>query len=298
MLSDIRHFFSERNILEVETPVLSRAGNSDPNISSISTDSSRKKYLRSSPEYAMKRLLASGHRDIYEMGRVFRAGESGRYHNPEFTLLEWYRQGWNYLDLADEVIELIRVCGRGQFAGWPVNRVTYREIFQQETGLDPFYCNESELASCAIERGILSAPMGHNEWLDLLLSELIQPALPGEAFTVLHDFPPEQAALARIRPGKSPVAERFEIYLGQMELANGYQELTDAEEQLERFQREAKLADSRGEEKTALDMNLIAALNHGLPECSGVALGVDRLLMSCLKLDRIDAVLSFSAERA
>jgi len=284
--------------MEVETPVLSRAGNSDPNISSISTDSSRKKYLRSSPEYAMKRLLASGHRDIYEMGRVFRAGESGRYHNPEFTLLEWYRQGWNYLDLADEVIELIRVCGRGQFDGWPVNRVTYRELFQQETGLDPFYCNESELASCAIERGILSAPMGHNEWLDLLLSELIQPALPGEAFTVLHDFPPEQAALARIRPGNSPVAERFEIYLGQMELANGYQELTDAEEQLDRFQREAKLADSRGEERTALDMNLIAALNHGLPECSGVALGVDRLLMSCLKLDRIDAVLSFSAERA
>jgi lysyl-tRNA synthetase class 2 len=298
MLSDIRHFFSERKVMEVETPVLSRAGNSDPNISSISTDSSRKKYLRSSPEYAMKRLLASGHRDIYEMGRVFRAGESGRYHNPEFTLLEWYRQGWNYLDLADEVIELIRICGRGQFDGWPVNRVTYRELFQQETGLDPFYCNESELASCAIERGISSAPMGHNEWLDLLLSELIQPALPGEAFTVLHDFPPEQAALARIRPGNSPVAERFEIYLGQMELANGYQELTDAEEQLDRFQREAKLADSLGEERTALDMNLIAALNHGLPECSGVALGVDRLLMSCLKLDRIDAVLSFSAERA
>jgi len=298
MLSDIRHFFSQRNVLEVETPVLSRAGISDPNISSISTDSPRKKYLRSSPEYAMKRLLASGHRDIYEMGRVFRAGESGRYHNPEFTLLEWYRQGWNYLDLADEVVELVRVCGRGQFDGWPVNRVTYREIFQQETGLDPFYCNESELASCAIERGILSAPMGHNEWLDLLLSELIQPALPGEAFTVLHDYPPEQAALARIRPGNSPVAERFEIYLGQMELANGYQELTDAKEQLDRFQREAKLADSRGEERTALDMNLIAALNHGLPECSGVALGVDRLLMSCLKLDRIDAVLSFSAERA
>ena len=298
MLSDIRHFFSERKVLEVETPVLSRAGNSDPNIRSISTDSSRKKYLRSSPEYAMKRLLASGHCDIYEMGRVFRAGESGRYHNPEFTLLEWYRQSWNYLDLADEVIELIRVCGHGQFDGWPVNRVTYRELFQQETGLDPFYCNESELASCAIERGILSAPMGHNEWLDLLLSELIQPALPGEAFTVLHDFPPEQAALARIRPGNSPVAERFEIYLGQMELANGYQELTDAEEQLDRFQREAKLADSRGEDRTALDMNLIAALNHGLPECSGVALGVDRLLMSYLKLDRIDAVLSFSAERA
>ena len=298
MLSDIRHFFAERKVMEVETPLLSQSANSDPNIRNMSTDSSRKKYLRTSPEYALKRLLASGHRDLYEMGRVFRAGESGRYHNPEFTLLEWYRLGWNYLDLADEVIELVRICGHGQFDDWPVNRVTYRELFQQETGLDPLYCNESELAGCAIERGIMAAPMGHNEWLDLLLSELIQPTLPGEAFTVLHDFPPEQAALARIRPGTPPIAERFEIFLGQMELANGYQELTDAGEQLERFNREAKLAESRGEENLPLDTNLITALEHGLPECSGVALGVDRLLMSCLKLDRIDAVLSFSAERA
>ena len=298
LLADIRHFFSDRKVMEVETPVLSKAANSDPNISNISSDSSRKKYLRTSPEYAMKRLLASGHRDIYEMGRVFRASETGRYHNPEFTLLEWYRHGWNYLDLADEVIELIRFCGRDQFDDWPVNRVTYRELFQQETGLDPLYCNESELASCAMERGIMTTPMGHQEWLNLLLSELIQPALPGETFTVLHDFPPEQAALARIRPGSPPIAERFEIFLGQMELANGYQELTDADEQLDRFRREARLADSRGEEPTPLDMNLIAALSHGLPECSGVALGVDRLLMSCLKLDRIDAVLSFAADRA
>ena len=284
--------------MEVETPILSQSANRDPNIRNMSTDSSRKKYLRTSPEYALKRLLASGHRDLYEMGRVFRAGESGRYHNPEFTLLEWYRLGWNYLDLADEVIELVRICGQGQFDDWPVNRITYRDLFQKETGLDPLYCNESELAGCAIERGITAAPMGHSEWLDLLLSELIQPTLPGEAFTVLHDFPPEQAALARIGPGNPPVAERFEIFLGQMELANGYQELTDAEEQLERFNREAKLAESRGEENLPLDINLITALEHGLPECSGVALGVDRLLMSCLKLDRIDAVLSFSAERA
>jgi lysyl-tRNA synthetase class 2 len=297
LLSDIRSFFTERNVLEVDTPVLSRAGNSDPNISSISTDSPRKKYLRTSPEYAMKRMLASGHGDIYEMGPVFRAGETGRYHNPEFTLLEWYRSGWNYLDLADEVIGLVRTCGRGQFDDWPVKRLTYRGLFQQETGLDPLYCSESDLASCAMERGIMAAALGQQEWLDLLLSELIQPAMPGESFTVLYDFPVEQAALARIRAGDSPVAERFEIYLGQMELANGYQELTIADEQLDRFRREARLAESRGEEQVPLDMNLIAALRHGLPECSGVALGVDRLLMSCLKLDRIDAVLSFAADR-
>jgi lysyl-tRNA synthetase class 2 len=298
LLADIRQYFSDRKVMEVVTPVLSRAGNSDPNIRNVTTDSRRRKYLRTSPEYAMKRLLASGQGDIYELGPVFRAGEAGRYHNPEFTLLEWYRLGWNYLDLAGEVIDLIRNCGHGQFDDWPVQRITYRELFQRETGLDPLFCSESELAACAMERGIMTAPLGHQEWLDLLISELIQPALPGESFTLLYEFPPEQAALSRIREGNPPVAERFEVYLGQMELANGYQELTDANEQLERFRREARLAESRGEEKTPLDMNLIAALSHGLPECAGVALGVDRLLMSCLKLERIDAVLSFADDRA
>lgn len=298
LLSDIRAYFLKNKVMEVVTPVLSQAGNSDPNIRNVATDSQRRKYLRTSPEYAMKRLLASGHGDIYELGPVFRAGESGRYHNPEFTLLEWYRVGWNYIDLAHEVIDLVRLCGRGQFDDWPIRQVTYRELFQRETGLDPLYCNESELAACALERGIMAAPMGHQEWLDLLLSELIQPALPGEAFTLLCEFPPEQAALARIKAGDPPVAERFEIYLGQMELANGYQELTNADEQFERFRQEARLAKSRGEEQAPLDMNLIAALSHGLPECAGVALGVDRLLMSCLKLERIDAVLSFAANRS
>ena len=298
LLSDIRTFFADRKVMEVETPVLSQAGNSDPNIHSITTDSRAKKYLRTSPEYAMKRLLASGHRDIYEMGRVFRAGEAGRHHNPEFTLLEWYRLGWNYLDLADETTELIRCCGHGQFDDWPVNRVTYRELFLHETGLDPLTCDESDLESCARERGIHAGPMDQREWLDLVLSQVIQGALPGETFTVLYEFPPEQAALARIRGGDTPVAERFEIYLGQMELANGYQELTDAGEQLQRFQRESALATGRGEETVPIDRNLVSALRHGLPECAGVALGVDRLLMSCLKLDRIDGVLAFGTDRA
>lgn len=297
LLHDIRSFFIARNVLEVETPVLCRAGNSDPNIASLSTDAPPRRFLRTSPEYAMKRLLAAGFGDIYELGRVFRAGEKGQRHNPEFTILEWYRRDVGYLGLASEVCELIRHCGNGQFDDWPVESTTYRELFLQHTGLDPFFCDESDLSTLAAERGVHAVSMSQPDWLDLVLSEVIEPALPGETITVVHDFLPEQAALSRIRPEDPPVAERFEIYLGQMELANGYQELTDAEEQLSRFRSEQKSADARGEEMSPLDMALVEAIRHGLPECSGVALGVDRLLMSLVKLENIDAVLAFSADR-
>jgi len=297
LLAAIRGFFAERGVLEVETPILAQAGNSDPNIHSIATDSPRKRYLRTSPEYAMKRLLASGLRTIYELGRVFRAGETGQYHNPEFTLVEWYRSGMSYLELAAEVLDLIRHCGAGAFAGWSERRVSYRDLFREHIGLDPFHCSETELASCAKERGIRAGPLEHLQWLDLLLAEVVQPAMPGECLTVLYDFPPEQAARARIRPGDPPLSERFEVFLGPLELANGYQELTDPEEQLRRFERENRLRETRGEEPVPLDSRLLDALRHGLPECSGVALGADRLLMSILKLERIDAVLAFDAGR-
>lgn len=298
LLADIRLFFSQRKVLEVETPVLSRAGNNDPNIQSIPTDSPRRKYLRTSPEYAMKRLLASGIGDIYELGRVFRAAEKGRHHNPEFTMLEWYRLGMSYLDLADEVIELLRHCAHGAFDDWPVIRTEFRSLFLQHTGLDPFNCNETELANCAMERGILAGPLAQLEWIDLIMAEVVQPALPGESFTIVHEFLPEQAALARIRDGSPAVAERFEVYLNQSELANGYQELTDANEQLRRFEQENRWQEARGEDTAPIDMQLIAALHHGLPECSGVALGTDRLLMAITRLDQIDAVLAFSTDRA
>ena len=206
LLADIRAFFSERRVLEVETPILSRFGNADPNIDSLRTDALRPRYLRTSPEYAMKRLLASGFRDIYELGRVFRAGERGRRHNPEFTMLEWYRGGMGYLDLAAEVVELVRACGRGAFDGWPVRQVDYRSLFREHTGLDPLSCTVQDLEDCATDRGIVAAPLEQDEWLDLLMAEVVQPALPGEGFTVLYDYPPEQAALSRIRPGDPPVA--------------------------------------------------------------------------------------------
>ena len=298
LLATIRAFMAERHVLEVETPILSQAGNSDPNVHTMATDDAHRRFLRTSPEYAMKRLLAAGHRHIYELGRVFRAGEQGRCHNPEFTLLEWYRTGMPYLELATEVIELIRLCGGGIFDDWEVQRITYRDLFRQSIGLDPAHCSETELSGCALERGILSGPLSHLQWLDLLFSEIVQPALPGECITVVCDFLPEQAALARIRNAEEPAAERFELFLGQMELANGYQELTDADEQLRRFERESRLRGIRGDEMAPIDTLLIEALRHGLPDCSGVALGVDRLLMSILKLERIEAVLAFDAGRA
>jgi lysyl-tRNA synthetase class 2 len=298
LLSTIRQFFAERDVLEVETPLLSRSGNNDPGVQSLSIDSRRKRYLRTSPEYAMKRMLASGHQHIYELGRVFRKGESGRFHNPEFTLLEWYRTGMDYHDLSSEVVQLIQCCAAGQFDDWPVAQHSYRQLFTEHTGLDPFFCTESDLSDCAFERGIHSGPLGQQEWLDLILAEVIQPALPGEGITIVYDYPAEQAALARIRPDDPPVAERFEVYLGQMELANGYQELTDAEEQLKRFEQESRSRESRGEDAAPIDLNLVAAMRCGLADCSGVALGVDRLLMSLLKLERMDAVLAFSTDRA
>ena len=177
-------------------------------------------------------------------------------------------------------------------------RRDYRGLFAEHTGLDPLACSESDLEDCAMERGIVAGVLDQNEWLDLLISEIVQPALPGNAFTVVYDYPPEQAALARIRPGNPSLAERFEVYLGRIELANGYQELTDAEEQRRRFEREIRDSQARGEDPGPYDRMLVAALENGLPECSGVALGVDRLLMAMLKLDDIDSVLAFSADRA
>jgi len=298
LLADIRTFFKSRNVIEVETPVLSRAGNTDPAISGMRTDTSPTWYLRTSPEFPMKRLLAAGMPDCYEMGRVFRAAETGAWHNPEFTLLEWYRKNRGYLELAGEVIDLVRHCAGGRFDHWRVEHISYRDLFLRHTGLDPCLADETDWAMHAAERNICAEPMEQQQWQDLMLSLVIQPALDPETFTVVFDFPPEQAALARIRQDEAPVAERFEVYLGQAELANGYQELSDAREQQERFERDNRLRQARGEATAALDHRLIAALGHGLPECAGVALGVDRLLMRIMDLNDIGAVLAFPQDRA
>ena len=296
LLQDIRDYFAAERVMEVETPLISRSGNTDPEIQSIRTDSGA--YLRTSPEFALKRLLASGSGDIFELGRVFRAGESGRSHNPEFTMLEWYRTGFSYHQLMDEVAVLVRNCGRGIFDQWPQKKLSFRQLFVDYIGLDPFNADEHELRAKAKEHGISDIELNRKQWLDLLISMVIQPALPEECLTFIYDFPAEQAALARIRPDSPPLAERFELYLGRTELANGYQELTDAAEQKQRFDTENRQRVKRGLGECAIDHHLVSALENGLPECAGVALGVDRLLMAITGVDSIDEVTAFPFSRA
>jgi len=282
--------------MEVETPLLSRAGNTDPEIQSIRTDGGG--YLRTSPEFPLKRLLATGLGDIFELGRVFRAGEAGRNHNPEFTMLEWYRTGFDYHCLMDEVAALVLQCGRGKFDQWPQQKLSYKELFQQYLDIDPFSAETDELASIVKDHGVSDIELGRRQWLDLLISHFIQPNLPGNGLTFVYDFPADQAALANIRQDTPPVAERFELYLGHTELANGYQELTDAVEQQHRFEHENKQRKNRGEPIYPVDKHLIAAMSHGLPECTGVALGVDRLLMAICGADSLDEVVAFPFSRA
>lgn len=296
LLQDIRDFFSSRNVLEVETPLISLAGNTDPQIESIRTDAGA--YLRTSPEFALKRLLAAGSGDIFELGRVFRAGESGYSHNPEFTMLEWYRVGFSYHELMDEVAKLVRFCGHGKFDHWSNDRLSYKQLFQRHLGIDPHTADVSTLANIAKKHGLCDIVLDRRQWLDLLISLVIQPAMPGECLTFVYDFPADQAALARIRPESPRLAERFELYLGSTELANGYQELTDPIEQLQRIDSENNQRKERGQELCEVDNHLIAALQHGMPECAGVALGVDRFLMNICEIDTIDEVIAFPYPRA
>lgn len=296
LLQRIRAFFTARQVLEVETPLLSQAGNTDPEIQSITTV--HRHYLRTSPEFAMKRMLSAGSGDIYELGRVFRAAESGSNHNPEFTMLEWYRLGYSYQQLMDEVVDLVKHGGNGVFDDWPVTKTSYREIFQQTINIDPFEATAEQMASVAAKHNITDIQLNRRQWLDLLISHIIQPALPEHALTFIYDFPADQAALAKITDDTPPVAQRFELYLGRNELANGYQELTDGKQLQQRFDTENATRLSRGESMYQIDRNLVAALHSGMPDCAGVALGVDRFLMAICKAGSINEVIAFPHSRA
>ena len=296
LLRDIREFFSSRNVMEVETPIISMAGNTDPAIQSIRTGNGG--YLRTSPEFPLKRLLAAGSGDIFELGRVFREGECGRSHNPEFTMLEWYRTGFSYQQLMEEVAVIVRHCGRGKFDQWPQQMLSYKELFLDYVDLDPFTADVDTLSAKAKKHGIEDIDLDRKQWLDLLISMVIQPALPEECLTFVYDFPADQAALARVRQDKPPLAERFELYLGRAELANGYQELTDHHEQRRRFDYENRQRQKCDLEPYEIDHHLLSAIEHGLPECAGVALGVDRLLMAISGADSINEVTAFPFSRA
>lgn len=298
--ANIREFFALRDVLEVETPVLSVAGNTDPNIMSFSlqfsgrTDGApRTRWLRTSPEFALKRLLTAGMGDCYELGRVFRDGEAGGRHNPEFTMLEWYRIGWDHQRLIDEVAALVNdalaLVGRSA----TLRRIAWRELYRERLGIDPVSASDESLRHALGDVRIVPDGLTRDDWLDLLLTHRLQPSFPEDELLAVYDYPASQAALARIRPGNPPVAERFELYLGPLELANGYHELTDPSEQRTRFSRDLELRRARGAPTPPVDENLLGALQSGLPACAGVALGVDRLLMAMLRTTSIAAVLAF-----
>lgn len=295
----VRQFFAERGVLEVETPILSAAGNSDPNIESFSASFSghvdagpRERWLRTSPEYPLKRLLAGGVGDCYELGRVFRNGEAGGRHNPEFTMLEWYRVGWDHRQLMEETIALVEAALAMAGRRAEVVVESYRQLFLDELGLDPLHAPIDELRAPLAEYGIGPDGLRRDDWLDLLITHKLQPAFPRDRITVIHDYPASQCALARIRPGDPPMAERFELYLGRYELANGYHELNDGAEQRGRFERDNAVRRERGLREIPLDEHLLAVLD-AMPACAGVAMGMERLLMCLAGTDAIADVLAF-----
>lgn len=298
LFAQIREFFTSRGVLEVDTPLMCQASVTDACIQSIpvyphSKDSPY--YLQTSPEYAMKRLLAAGSGAIFQICKAFRQEEVGRMHNPEFTILEWYRPGFDHHALMDEMDELLQLIL--QVA--PSERKSYAEIFEEYLQLEPHTASLDELAACA-QKNKLDVRMVITErdvWLQLLMSECIEPHIGKAKPIFIYDFPASQAALARINAGNPPTASRFEVYMHGTELANGFHELQNAAEQRKRFE---KNCDERAREnltKMQIDELFLSALEHGLPDCSGVALGLDRLAMIATGAKSIAEVLSFDFER-
>ena len=293
ILARLRQFFAARDVLEVSTPVMGNSGPRDPHLqlvqASFDAPGGRRFYLQPSPESAMKRLLAAGCGAIYQIGPALRAAERGARHNPEFTMLEWYRPGFTLHALMDEVDDLLHLCLRAA----PGRRTSYRLEFVQHTGLDPFAASHEQLAGAAADLADARSS-SREQLLDFLFSAQVEPAL-GRGVVHVCGFPPEQAAMAQIAHG---VAQRIEVYVDGMELANGYLELTDAAEQRRRFDEQGAGRRQRGQHVPPMDEPLLMAMEHGLPAMCGIAMGVDRLAMLALGARNIDEVLAFPLERA
>jgi lysyl-tRNA synthetase class 2 len=302
LVARAREFFAARAVLEVDTPLLVNAPVSDVHIHSarvqLAATAVPSLYLHTSPEYAMKRLLAAGTGDIYQICHVVRGEESGALHNPEFTLIEWYRINADLDALMAEVEALVRLL-LGERAPSRSERLSYTEAFRRETGLDPLSASLAQLARAAADTGFRGdAATGRDEWLELLMAARVGPRLGRGALTFVYGYPASQAALARLDPHDRRVAHRFELYCEGLELANGFHELGAVDEQRERFQRDNAERARRGLPVAPLDERLLAALASGLPDCAGVALGFDRTLMLAVGASHIDQVLAFPTSRA
>lgn len=308
LLAKLRAFFAEKEILEVQTPILSQAANTEPSIESFiiqqhenASHLTQPSFLNTSPEFSMKRLLAAGSGSIYQITPAFRQDEQGKRHNPEFTLLEWYRLDFDHHALMGEVNFLIRYLAadflkleRSEFFSYQKAMITFAKV-------DPFSASIEELKKATVEAGIDAVGMEdvpRDTWLDLLMSQAVEKNLPKNCPVFIYDYPASQAALAKIRKGSPDVAERFELYINGMELANGFHELSDAKEQEGRFYKDQTVRKELGLQGLPADYNLIAALQYGLPDCAGVALGLDRLLMVLTGAEHINEVLTFPFDRA
>lgn len=312
LLAKVRTFFAEKDILEVQTPILSQAGNTEPSIESFVTQQCENSkhivppaFLNTSPEFAMKRLLAAGCGSIYQITPVFRQGEQSKKHNPEFTLLEWYRTDFDHHALIGEVNALIRFIAEDFMQLERSCFFSYQDAMLKFADVDPFNASDEELQAATEKAGIdvvgmddASVDSFRDSWLDLLMCQVVEKNLPLNCPVFIYDYPASQAALAKIRKGSPDVAERFELYINGIELANGFHELIDAEEQAERFKKQQQQRKKRALPGIPADNLLIAALKHGLPECAGVAIGIDRLLMVLTGVEHINDVLTFPFDRA
>jgi len=307
LLRRLRSFFDQRGFLEVETPLLSHDTVVDRYLDPFpvtlfddpcSPESGPKMWLQTSPEFAMKRLLAAGGHRIYQVTKAFRGAESGRLHNPEFTMVEWYRVG----DSQASGMQLLADLARELLAVHTVEAISYGEAFRNRLGVDPHAASSAELAAVASQHHVdvpaTVAQDDRDEWLNLLLATLVEPRLGIDQPQILFDYPASQAALARVRPGNPPVAERFELYINGMELANGYHELLDARVLRERNSQTNTLRRQDGKPPLPERSRLLAAMEHGLPDCVGVALGFDRWVMVAAGVDELREVLAFPIDRA
>ncbi|MPW37694.1 elongation factor P--(R)-beta-lysine ligase [Vibrio sp. B1Z05] len=304
IVAKIRQFFAQRNVLEVDTPAMSHATVTDIHLHTFQTEfvgpgyaDGKKLYFMTSPEFHMKRLLAAGSGCIYQIAKAFRNEEAGRYHNPEFTLLEWYRVGFDHHDLMDEMEQLLQLvlgCNKA-------HRMTYQQAFLSVLNVCPLEASMSELKAVAVSLGladIAETESDRDTLLQLLFSVGVEEKIGQEAPAFVYDFPASQAALAKINAGDKRVADRFEVYFKGIELANGFHELDNPEEQLRRFEDDNTKRQQMGLTPQPIDYHLIEALRHGLPQCSGVALGIDRLIMLACQQQHINDITAFTFSRA
>ena len=304
IMAEIRRFFADRGVLEVETPCMSQATVTDIHMVPFETrfvgpghSEGRNLYLMTSPEYHMKRLLAAGCGPVFQLCRSFRNEEMGRHHNPEFTMLEWYRPCYDMYRLMNEVDDLLQQVLECQ----PAESLSYQQAFQRYLELDPLSADKAQLRDAAAKldlSNVADSEEDRDTLLQLLFTFGVEPQIGQDKPTFVYHFPASQASLAQISTEDHRVAERFEVYYKGIELANGFHELTAAREQQQRFERDTRQRAARGLPQQPIDLNLLAALEAGLPDCSGVALGVDRVIMLALGAESLAEVLAFPVDRA